>query len=114
MPGGKFPNADNNLSKIPAVGQYVANAIKLFQHDVPAPLLDTNMVRVLEHHLRPRLLADILHDPWLQEAARYLVGRGNAKEINWAVLDLGALICTPRLPRCVACPLRRGCSKNSV
>ena len=112
--GGKFPADDVELSRVPAVGQYVANAIRLFQDDEPAPLLDTNMARVLERYLRPRKLADLRHDPWLQAAAWYLVGLGDARLLNWAILDLGGLVCTPRSPGCPVCPLRRGCSRNGV
>lgn len=108
--GGIFPADEDELLRVPAVGQYVANAILLFQEGRAAPLLDTNMARVLERYLRPRKLADIRHDPWLQEAAWYLVGQGEPREINWAILDLGAVICAPRNPKCSICPLGRGCS----
>ena len=111
---GGGPADDVELLKVPAVGQYVANAIRLFQDNKPAPLLDANMARVLERYLRPRKLADLRHDPWLQEAAWYLVGLGDARLLNWAILDLGGLVCTPRSPRCPECPVRRGCSKNGV
>lgn len=111
---GKFPSDDTELLELPAVGQYVANAIRLFQGDKAAPLLDTNMTRALERYLRPRKLSDIRYDPWLQEAAWYLVSQGNPRTINWAVLDLGAVICTPRFPKCSVCPLRQGCSKNGI
>lgn len=112
--GGKFPPDEAELLKVPAVGQYVANAIRLFQDGQAAPLLDTNMARVLERYFRPRKLADIRHDPWLQEVAWYLVGLGDSRAINWALLDLGAMHCTSRSPRCSSCPLRRGCSKNGI
>lgn len=108
--GGKFPNDLEELLKIPAVGIYVANAILLFAHDKPEPLLDTNMARVIERYIRPRKLADIRYDPWLQSAGKHLVSEGNSIEVNWAVLDLGGMICTPKSPDCTSCPLRRGCA----
>lgn len=111
---GRFPKTNEELLKIPAVGQYVANSIQLFAHGERAPLLDMNMARVLERYLRPRDLADIRYDPWLQAAAWYLVGRGDARIINWAILDLGGLVCTPRKPKCSSCPLSRGCKKFGV
>jgi len=107
---GRFPNSREELEKLPAVGQYVASAILLFQHQQPEPLIDTNTSRVLERYFRPRVLADIRHDPWLQASARKLVSAGNAKAINWAILDLGAKICRPAKPLCSYCPLKRGCS----
>lgn len=97
------------LEQIPAVGQYVASAILLFLHDWPEPLLDANMARVLERYFGPRQLADIRYDPYLQVLARRVVASSDPVQVNWAILDLGAMVCLPRVPRCSDCPLRRGC-----
>jgi A/G-specific adenine glycosylase len=106
---GAFPSTEKELAKVPAVGQYVGNAILLFQHGKPRPLVDVNMARVVERVLRPRRLADIRHDPWLQSAAAWLV-RSSPVEANWAVLDFAAKVCRARNPRCDECPLARQCS----
>ena len=108
--GGKFPLNQAKHAEIPAVGQYVSNAIRVFQDNRPAPLLDTNMARVIERVLRPRRLADIRHDPWLQEAAWWFVRAGEAARTNWAVLDFAALICKSRNPLCPTCPVRHYCT----
>ena len=55
---GKFPSDREELESLPAVGQYVANAILLFVHKKAEPLLDTNMARVLERVIERRKLAD--------------------------------------------------------
>lgn len=107
--GGVFPRTKRELAKVPAVGQYVANAILLFQHGEPRPLVDVNMARVVERVLRPRRLADIRHDPWLQSAAAWLV-RSSPVETNWAVLDFAAKVCRSRNPRCDECMLACQCS----
>ena len=107
--GGAFPRTEKGLAKVPAVGQYVGNAILLFQHGKPRPLIDGNMARVVERALRPRRLADIRYDPWLQSAAAWLV-RSAAIETNWAVLDFAAKICRANNPRCEECPLASHCS----
>lgn len=107
--GGAFPRTEKGLAKVPAVGQYVGNAILLFQHGKPRPLIDGNMARVVERALRPRRLADIRYDPWLQSAAAWLV-RSSAIETNWAVLDFAAKICRANNPRCEECPLASHCS----
>jgi A/G-specific adenine glycosylase len=106
---GAFPRTEKELANVPAVGQYVGNAILLFQHGEPRPLVDVNMARVVERFLRPRRLADIRHDPWLQSAAAWLV-RSSPVETNWAVLDFAAKVCRARNPRCDECPLARQCS----
>ena len=106
---GKFPRQRAEIETIPAVGQYVASAILLFVHGDASPLLDTNMARVLERHFGPRQLADIRHDPYLQALAASIVDCSRPIDLNWAILDLGATVCTPREPDCRACPLRTGC-----
>ncbi|WP_109792733.1 hypothetical protein [Minwuia thermotolerans] len=106
---GIFPSTETGLAKVPAVGQYVANAILLFQHGRRRPLLDVNMARVLERHVRPRRLADIRHDPWLQAAARWLVRDGDPAIVNWATLDFASTTCKPRNPACPGCTVSRTC-----
>lgn len=105
---GHFPSDPNEHRHVPAVGQYVSNAILQFQHGRAAPLLDVNMARVIERFVRPRKLADIRHDRWLQEAAHWFVRRGS-QEVNWAVLDFAALVCRARNPLCPACPVKNRC-----
>lgn len=106
---GKYPRDRHELEKLPGVGQYIASAIMLFVHDDPEPLLDVNMARVIERYFGFRTLADIRYDPFLQAAARACIEGQRPREVNWAFLDLGALICTPRKPACDRCPLKRGC-----
>jgi A/G-specific adenine glycosylase len=105
----KLPASRAELERLPAVGQYVANAILLFVHGKPEPLLDTNMARVLERYFGPRDLVDIRFDPYLQALAKQFVSCADGRELNWAVLDLGATVCKPRDPACEQCPLSRGC-----
>lgn len=114
--GGAFPRDPFRLAEIPAVGQYVSNAIGVFLHSQRAPLLDVNMARVIERFVRPRRLADIRYDPWLQAAAKWLVRDGDAASVNWATLDFAALVCKSARPDCLHCPLSTRCSfaTNSV
>lgn len=106
---GQFPSDPREHVQIPAVGQYVSNAILQFQHGRATPLLDVNMARVIERFVRPRKLADIRHDPWLQNAAHWFV-RQNPREVNWATLDFAALVCRARSPLCAICPVSARCS----
>jgi A/G-specific adenine glycosylase len=106
---GRFPRDYSGLVDLPGIGQYIANALLVVGHGQRAPMLDTNMVRVLERCCGPRRLADIRYDPHLQNLSRRLVDCMPSAKINWAILDLGALICTPRNPACHACPLSAYC-----
>jgi A/G-specific adenine glycosylase len=106
---GRFPRIREELEALPGIGQYIANAILLFCHGEAQPLLDTNMARVLERVFGPRKLADIRYDAYLQDLAFEIVQCKDAKELNWAILDLAASNCFPRKPRCKTCPLEEVC-----
>lgn len=106
---GRFPVDRSQLESIPGVGQYVANAVLMFCHGQPQPLLDSSMARVLERNFGDRKLADIRYDTYLQEISKRIIDCERADQINWAILDLGALVCTNRDPSCSECPLRKRC-----
>ncbi len=107
--GGEFPQTRVELEALPAVGQYVANAVELFCHGKPRPLLDAGMARVLERYFGPRDLADIRYDTYLQKLAARVVEVGTPWKVNWGILDIASAFCRPRNPACTGCPLRRGC-----
>jgi A/G-specific adenine glycosylase len=108
--GGQFPASASAHKTIPAVGQYVSNAILMFQHGKARPLLDVNMARVIERYVRPRRLADIRYDPWLQAAAQWFVRGPRPEDANWAILDFAAIVCRARKPLCATCPVRATCA----
>ena len=111
--GGKFPDNEKELSLVPAVGQYVANAILLFQYGKPKPLVDVNMARFLERYIRKRRLADVRYDPWLQEACHWLVDCEDPVRVNWATLDFAAVTCRAQEPLCPSCRFRTRCTYAS-
>jgi len=108
--GGQLPTTREQLESLPAIGQYIANAVLTFCHGGREPLLDSNMSRVLERFFGPRKLADIRYDPYLQALSRLVLARGDAKKLNWAILDFAALVCTLWDPDCSSCPLKQKCS----
>ena len=108
---GRFPQTRDEVEALPGVGQYIANAILLFAARQPEPLLDVTMARVLERCFGPRQLVDIRYDPHLQEVSRRVLrGSDESIRLNWAMLDLGALVCTRNEPRCQDCPLNQVCA----
>ncbi|WP_050009458.1 hypothetical protein [Flavobacterium sp. B17] len=106
---GKFPIEKVELQEIPFLGQYIINSILLQIHNIPSPLLDVNMARVLERYFGERKLSDIRYDPYLQELAYRVVNHSASKEINWAILDFAAEICKARKPLCENCFLSATC-----
>lgn len=107
--GGQFPRQRQEIEALPGIGQYIANAVLMFCHSDPQPLLDTNMARVLERYFGPRKLVDIRYDPYLQSLAKEVVTGDDATLVNWAILDLASLICRQKMPLCDICSLVDGC-----
>jgi A/G-specific adenine glycosylase len=108
--GGVFPTTVQDLSSLPGVGRYTAGAIMSFAFDRPAPIVDANVARVLSRLMdlqRPIDGGAGKKELW-ETAARYSTGAQPAL-LNSALMELGALICIPRKPRCVICPVRTFC-----
>ena len=106
---GQFPEERSAIESLPGIGQYMANAIELLCHGRARPLLDVNMARVLERYFGSRTRADIRYDPFLQRLAGEIVKIGDPIPLNWAILDLAALVCRNLRPKCHTCPLFQGC-----
>ena len=106
---GRFPKKREEIESLPGVGQYITNAILLFCHGDPQPLLDVNMARVLERFFGPRKLVDIRYDPYLQTLSYKVVAGNDSVSTNWAVLDLASLVCKNKNPQCRICPLVNKC-----
>lgn len=107
---GRLPKNREGIEGLPGVGQYITNAIELICSRLPAPLLDVNMSRVLERYFGPRRMADIRYDPYLQRLAWRITDCEESINLNWAILDLAAMICAVRRPKCNKCPLKSGCN----
>ena len=107
-PGGCFPETLDELQNLPGIGRYTAGAVMSFAHHRDAPVLDTNVARLLRRHFGvdapPRARTREL---WSLAAA--VIPRGKGYLINQALMDVGAMICRARAPRCGDCPLQRSC-----
>lgn len=108
--GGRFPRNLAAISELPGIGRYTANAVATFAFDQPVPIVETNTARVLarlfDFH-SPIDRATGREELW--KRARTLVPRYSARIYNSALVDLGALICSPRQPKCRICPVKRFC-----
>jgi A/G-specific adenine glycosylase len=113
--GGLMPDDPAAVLALPGVGRYMAGAILSQAFDRPEPILEANSQRVLA-----RLLAwdgDLkaaATKSRLWEAAARLVPPRHAGEFNQGLMELGALICTPRSPRCLVCPLSAQCEAKRL
>lgn len=112
LPGGELPSDPGALRELPGIGPYTAGAIASIAFQVPAAAVDGNVQRVLA-----RVFAEggDLARPGprgrVEGYAAALVRPGRAGDYTQALMELGALICLPREPLCVVCPVRELCAR---
>ena len=106
---GRIPVSAGELADSGFAGLYVTNAFELFVLRGRKPLLDVNMSRVLKRYFNAGEFIDVRHDKALQLLANDIVEVRRCKELNWAILDFAALVCTTRCPACATCVLRLHC-----
>jgi A/G-specific adenine glycosylase len=114
--GGRLPAAVAELRELPGVGRYTAGAIASIAFGHPEPALDGNVRRVLSRLLgrSGRRGGGPAGDGRLWRLAAALVRGPHPGDLNQALMELGALVCTPRQPRCAACPLRHVCRARAA
>lgn len=108
--GGVVPDDVDALRALPGVGEYTAGAVLAFAYRRPALALDTNVRRVLTRHDDGRARPSGAVTAPERERAWELMPEGSAGA-DWmaALMELGAVICTARSPRCDQCPVAVGC-----
>ena len=108
--GGAVPEDVEARGGLPGVGRYTAGAIGSIAFDKEEPVVDGNVSRVLSRFFRidtPLGATETTKRLW-GLAGRLVVGE-RPGDLNQAVMELGATVCTPRNPRCGACPLSADC-----
>ena len=108
--GGQFPDTYGGLLALPGVGPYTAAAIASFAFDRQVAVLDGNVFRVLARYAADTTPTDTgpgrRH---FQQLADWALGDVPAARFNQAIMDFGALVCTPKQADCPNCPLRTPC-----
>ncbi|HVU08474.1 MAG TPA: A/G-specific adenine glycosylase [Verrucomicrobiae bacterium] len=123
----KFPDKFNDILALPGIGRYTAGAICSIAFNQPTPILDGNVIRVLtrifgiaenpkEKKTNARLwkLAEELVKVAQVSCRRGQAGslpyfNGNCSALNQSLMELGALVCAPRNPQCLVCPVKNWC-----
>jgi A/G-specific adenine glycosylase len=112
---GEMPRELEAVRALPGVGRYVSGAILSFAFDLPAPIVEANSQRVLARLLAWRgELKTAASQTRLWATAERLVPPRGAGKFNQALMDLGALVCTPRSPACLLCPLTMLCAARRL
>lgn len=97
-----LPKDRTELIKLPGIGEYTAGALLSFAHDLPEVALDTNIRRVVTR-------ASGCDDDSCEYFVDKLLTHGSPRDINNALMDLGALVCKARGAKCSLCPLATSC-----
>jgi A/G-specific adenine glycosylase len=108
--GGELPRHPQLLRRLPGIGPYVAAAIASIAYNQDVPVVDANVLRVVAR-LRairaPITAADTRQT--VETFCREHLPPGQARLFNQGLMELGALVCTPRQPRCHTCPVAPQC-----
>lgn len=108
--GGRFPQDPEAVRRLPGIGRYTAGAILSIAFDAREPIVEANTIRLLSRLLAyrgdPRTMAG---QKLLWQFAEELLPRRGSGIFNQALMELGALVCTPREPTCGGCPVRGLC-----
>ena len=108
--GARLPDNESQLLALPGIGPYTAAAILSIAFNRPLPLLDANVERVLcrlDDIDLPIKLATTRN--MLLQRCNELLPLDNARNFNQALMEFGALVCTPKKPDCPVCPLQQHC-----
>ena len=103
--GGRLPDDLSALLALPGIGPYTARAVRAFAYERDVAVLDTHVARLVARQAGRRFTAREA-----QAAADALVPVGEGWAWNQAVLDLGAMVCRSRSPRCDDCPVSSTCA----
>ncbi|MBA9028217.1 A/G-specific adenine glycosylase [Peribacillus huizhouensis] len=108
--GGVVPDTPEEIAKLKGVGPYTAGAILSIAYGKPEPAVDGNVMRVFSRIL---LIREDIAKPktrkTFEAAVRDLIDHDNTSFFNQALMELGALICTPGKPACLLCPVQEHC-----
>lgn len=109
--GGKVPDEKEKFAALKGVGPYTAGAVMSIAFNRREPAVDGNVMRVLSRYFC--IEEDIAKGGTraLMERLQYeLIPDGEASDFNQAIMELGALVCTPKSPHCLTCPVMEMCA----
>lgn len=108
---GGFPRTREEMLKVPGIGPYTAGAVLSIAYDLPVPLVDGNVMRVLSRFLgeRREIETKSVQSRFWQECETWVARCKSPRVFNQALMELGAAVCTRTSPSCGRCPLQKDC-----
>ncbi|MDX1445926.1 A/G-specific adenine glycosylase [Lishizhenia sp.] len=108
--GGVFPSDYKSIKSLKGVGDYTAAAIASFAFHLPHPVVDGNVYRLLSRYFNDATPIDTTQGKkQFQSYADELMIPEEIASFNQAMMEMGAMVCTPKNPNCEQCPLQTGC-----
>lgn len=112
---GKLPRDLDELRSLPGIGRYTVGAIASLAFKMDEPTLDGNIRRVFSRLFDVEEYADSpAGEKILWDLTRENLPKGRAGDFNQALMDLGAMVCLPKNPRCLLCPLMKICKAREA
>ncbi len=102
---GAVPSSFDELLRLHGIGPYVASAVLCFAYGKPQPIVDVNVMRMMNR------FKGFIDEKSIREYISKVIPQDHPREFNWALLDIAATICGPDKPNCFACPLDSTCPK---
>ncbi|MCZ8523877.1 MULTISPECIES: A/G-specific adenine glycosylase [Paenibacillus] len=113
--GSVVPDTKEEVFALKGVGPYTAGAILSIAYNKPEPAVDGNVMRVLSRYFL--IEEDIMKGSTrvlMEKLAKELIPEGAAGDFNQALMELGAMVCTPKSPHCLTCPVMLHCSGRAA
>lgn len=111
--GARLPDSEEALRRLPGIGDYIVAAILSFAFGKPVAVLDGNVKRVLARFFAiEQAINDEKAKPLFQQTAQELLPVIDSDLHNQAMMELGALVCTPKHPKCEDCPVAGMCQSH--
>ena len=108
--GGEVPKDRDLLLSLPAVGEYMADAVLCFAYEEDVAVVDANVCRVIARVFGIVAKGEARRDRRFRRITQEMLPPGKAREFNWAMIDFAALVCTPRNPKHDICPMNKNCT----
>ena len=112
---GVFPSTYNEILKLKGVGPYTAAAISSFAFNLPHPVVDGNVQRVVSRLFK---IVEPINtgsgSKQIEKVVNSIFDKNNPADFNQAIMELGSQICKPKKPDCLACPLQEKCLSYSA
>ena len=104
---GRFPKTFEEIIKLPGIGKSTAGAIMSIAHQIPTPILDGNVKRILQRYFSDG--KNIFSEKELWDLSLSVSNATNSNFYTQGIMDIGATLCTPQNPECSRCPLSPNC-----